>query len=217
MMMVVMMNMLMVMMMMIMMFMMITPGGNLSWSWRVGIWHSQIPTINIDNDEYHDEGEGSDQASGTTLDKSSPVWVGLWESQMQIWVKYPKFKWMQMNLCFKIISEIAKATTISIFERFTKSIVWIASSFCLFPFCCAFSYMCHQATWTRWCMITLIAFRWHSRICVPSNVINQYLFISKCIPVRLALIIDVFLNWAYFSAGRRGMCMVWRYQLNTSW
>ena len=73
--------------------------------------------------------------------------------------------------------------------------------------------MCHQATWTRWCMITLIAFRWHSRICVPSNVIDQYLFISKCIPVRLALILDVFLNWAHFSAWRRGMCIVWRYQL----
>ena len=58
-----------------------------------------------------------------------------------IWVKYPKFKRMQMNICFKIISEIAKATTISVFGRFTKSIVWIASSICLFPFCCAFSYV----------------------------------------------------------------------------
>ena len=36
------------------------PGGNLSWRWRVGIWHGQIPTIHIDNDEYHGEWEGSD-------------------------------------------------------------------------------------------------------------------------------------------------------------
>ena len=64
----------------------------------MGIWHSQIPTIHIDNDEYHIEGEGSDKASGTTLGQSGPAWVRLLETQIQISVEKKQKQQLEVSV-----------------------------------------------------------------------------------------------------------------------